>query len=252
MSVWSNRKVRYTAAFAGVTAIAVPAGIGLATSNSVASPPDAPAQVAAAVAKAKANIKKLPDSQLLTSSQLGSGWTTVDLNKVKKLVNKKAGTLNPEKLKSLLGNITVSPTECSNLLKLPNIDSVTGVGFRAFQKKGSSFGPYAGTAVIRFTDATAAAAALQNAREVAAACSDVTVSTKYGDANATVSPLTVPAVGDERVGYKIEANLAGFISVEGQVSAVRKGKRIVIVGQGGLNPSAALTKSLTKKAAAKL
>lgn len=252
MGIWTSRRVKYTAAVAGFTAVAVPAAIGLASTSSAASSPDEVQQVVASVAKAKKHVKKLPNRYLLTSGQLGGGWKTLNINKIKNLVNQKLGTIDPSKIKSMLGNITITPSECSDLLQVPNLDSVTGVAFRAFQKGNSMFGPYAGTAVVRFTDAAAAAAALDQARTVASACSDVTVSTNYGDASATVTPLSLPAVGDERVGYKIDAHVAGFISAEAQVSAVREGNKIVIVGQAGLDANSALTRSLSRKAVGRL
>ena len=252
MSVLTSRRVRYTAAAAGVTAIAIPIGMGLASTSSAASAPDEVAQAVATVSKAKVHVKKLPDRLLLNSGQIGDGWKTLNVNKIKNLVNKKLGTIDPAKIRSLLGDITITPTECTDLLKVPNLDSVTGVAFRAFQKGGSMFGPYAGTAVVKFTDAAAASAALNSARTVAAVCSDVTVSTKYGDANATVTPLSLPSVGAERLGYTIDANLAGLISAQAQVSAVREGKKIVIVGQAGLDVNKSLTRSMTRKAIGRL
>ena len=64
-----------------------------------------------------------------------------------------------------------------------------------------------------------------------------------------MTPISVPAVGDEQVGYSINATMGGFISVESQVAAVRKGDRVVVVAQVGTSTSDSLTKTMTRKAA---
>lgn len=249
MNIWSNRKVRYLTCAVGVTAIAVPVGIGVATSSSVASPAQAPVLPAAAALPAtNLQVKKLPARVLLTSDQLGPGWKAVNMAKLRKTVGAKAGTNDPAQLRALLGDVTVSPSSCADLLTVPNGGKVTGVAGRAFQRGNSMFGPYVAQAVVKFSDAASASAALGRARSVAAACADVTVTTKYGPITGVVAPLSVPNVGSDRVGYKIDANLAGFISVDAHVTAVQKGKKVVIVGQVGSSPNASLTKSLTRKA----
>lgn len=256
MNIWSNRRVRYVTCAVGVTAIAVPTALVVATTNSVASPAQAPAQAQAAVAaplatSTRSAVKTLPSRVLLTSSQLGPGWKAIDKAKLKQLAKSKAGTTDPAKLRALLGDVAVSPSSCSDLLTVPNSDNVTGVAARAFQKGNSMFGPYAGQAVVRFADVASASAAMDKVRAVAAACSDVTITTKYGPITGVVNPTAVPSVGADRVGYKIDANVAGFISADAQVSAVRKGRKIIMVGQIGTAPKAALTKSMTRKAVAR-
>lgn len=251
MDLWSNRRVRYIACAAGVAAITIPIGIGVATTSSVASPTQVPTQSSPTSLRAQADVKKLSGARLLSSSQLGSNWKRVDLASLKRGAGKSLGTSAPADLKSMLGDIAVSPSSCSDLLSVPNSGAVTGVGVRVFKKGNAMFGPYAGQAVVRFSDDAAATAALEQARTVAAACSNVTVTTKYGTIDATVSPIAVPSVGSERVGYRLDANVAGFISVNAQLTAVRKGNKIVIVGQAGTTTSSSLTKKLTRKAFAR-
>ena len=251
MNLWSNRKARYTVCAAGAAVLVVPVGIGVAVANSAATSPQAPVQALAAPAT-KIDIQKLPDSVLLSSSQLGSGWKVIDPDEVKKAAGKEFGSLTPEKVKSMLGDISVTPSSCADLLSVPEGNDVTGVAARGFKKGSSMFGPYAGQAVVEFTDAAAAASALANARTVAQECSSVTVTSKYGPTNAVVTPINVPDVGQDRVGYRINASLAGFVSISAQVTAVQKGNRVVIVGQAGAKTSSALTNSLTTKAAARV
>ncbi|MFA7267618.1 MAG: hypothetical protein WC054_15010, partial [Candidatus Nanopelagicales bacterium] len=77
MNLWSNRKVRYTTCAVGAAVLVVPIGIGVAVANSAATSPQAPVQAAAAPAT-KIDVQKLPNSVLLTSSQLGAGWKVID------------------------------------------------------------------------------------------------------------------------------------------------------------------------------
>lgn len=259
MNLWSNRRVRYTTCAVGATALAVPLGIGLATTNSVATPAAVQAvnSTSTGTAGTPLQVAKLPSSVLIKRSALGSGWKRVDVAKLKQQMGAKyqasAGSpFDAAKLKQMLGSVSVSPSACADLLKVGDTQdaaNVTGAAARMFTKGNSMFGPYAGQVVVQFDSAESAAAALAKAQTAAAACSDVTVTTKYGPANASVTPISVPAVGDEQVGYSINATMGGFISVESQVAAVRKGDRVVVVAQVGTSTSDSLTKTMTRKAA---
>lgn len=239
-----SRRITRLIATATVAAIAIPVGVGLATTTSEAVP--------RSVSLPNVHIKKLPSRVLLTSGQLGAGWSTIDPAQAKKLLRTKVQKFDPTKLGALLAGVTVSPTECKDAFTVPQVDSVRGAAVRGFRQGRSAFGPYAGTAVLRFATAAQASAALEHSRAIAAACSDITVETKYGNIQAQVSPMSLPIIGDERVGYTVTATVAGFVTVEGQVGAVREGRTLVLVGQGGLSPSEALTRSMARKATAKL
>lgn len=239
-----SRRITRLIASATVAAIAIPVGVGLATATSEAAP--------RSVSQSNVHIKKLPSRMLLTSAQLGAGWSTIDPAQAQTLVRSRVKKFDPTKLGALLAGVTVNPAECKEAFGVPHVESVKGAAVRGFRQGRSAFGPYAGTAVVRFATTAQATAALEHARSIASACSDITVETKYGDIQAQVSPMSLPIVGDERVGYTVTATVAGFVKVEGQVGAVREGRTLVLVGQGGLSPSEALTRSMARKATARL
>lgn len=231
VSVSHSTAARVTAAGAAV-AIAIPLGIVAA----------GPALATAGSSDAASiTARKAPSSKLLTAAAFGAGWKAVP-----------GSQMSSAQLQQAINNAAVSPAECKAALTLPA--GYKSEAHRIFQKGSGDLGPYGVSAVAQFKNAKKAKKAVAKIKaDVAANCSSVTVTVpQVGKVNATVSAASLPKIGDERVGYVINANV--FIaSVQARVSIVRVGADVAVTAQGGLGPvSAGSAKSLAKKSAAKL
>lgn len=226
-----SRPVR-VAAMLAAAAVVVPVG-----ATSVASPASAvPATSAGHHRQAAARVTH----RLLRASDLGAGWSAVDVDQL--ISDKKGQALG------FLRGISVSPASCAAGLTLPA--GYESEAHRVFRRGGNQFGPYLAEVVARFGSAAQAQAALDWAKNKIEACKDLTVATGYGQVSITVRSVGARAVSRSASGYRIDGNLGGFLSAGGQVFAARKGRKIVIVGQGAVGQSSANRLGATRRAAA--
>ncbi len=236
-----TRAARIATALVAATVVAVPVGAVVATSSSAQI--DASAGSSTAVVTNAARQVKVSPTKLLTAADLPTGWLRYTPSAADK-------SRLEVKAKALLAGATVTPASC-----VPSMDSHPGYqgnAHRLFRKGTSQLSPHLGQVVAVFDSVQAARAAMTKARQVAAACSNVTVSSSEGGADVKVSSMTAPALGDERVAYEVDALVGGMIPVHGQIVIVREGREITVIGQAGMVVSTSTTLSAATKAAARL
>lgn len=187
------------------------------------------------VSWAKVKIATIPSAKLLPTSALPDGYHKLNEGPLLKKLKGHSG-----ELKSLLGQVSVSPQSCVDFVKAQVPSGVDAVGLkaqahRAWQFGDSKFGPYFGEGIGRFSSADTAAAAIAKAADIADACHSVTATTPYGNADVSVTSQAAHVIGaDEAVGYTIDGSLGGFIHASGTVIVARKGDHVVVIGNGGM------------------
>lgn len=227
-----SRKVGL-AAMAAAASVAVP--VGLATA---ASPADA---TVARAAKAHGQVHSRVAHRLLKTADLGPGWSAVDVNNL--IAGKQGQVL------AFLANANISPASCVSGLAIP--PGYQAESHRVFRAGAGKYGPYLGEVVARFGSADQAQAAVEWAQNKIDECKDLTVSTSLGEVTISIRPTRARAVSRSATGYRVDGNLGGFVSAGGQVFVARKGRKIVIVGQGAVGQSSNSRLAATRRAAAK-
>lgn len=174
--------------------------------------------------------------KLLTTSDLGAGWTEVTADELKG----QSGDVS-----AMLAGVKVTPAACAAGFTLP--EGYQGESHRIFKQGSAMYGPYLATGIAVFASPQAARGALTKAKATVSRCRNISISVAQGSAQASLTPLTTAALGDQTVGLKIDATVGGFVPAAGQIIVVRKGNTIVAVAQGGIGAS---TVKSTKAAAA--
>lgn len=178
--------------------------------------------------------------RLLQAADLGPDWSAVDVDKL--VADKKGQVL------AFLQSANISPASCVSGLAIP--PGYQSEAHRVFGNGASKYGPYLGEVVARFGNADQAQAAVEWAKNKINECKDLTVATGYGSVTISIRPAGARAVSPSATGYRVDGNLGGFVSAGGQVFIARKGRKIVIVGQGAVGQSSSSRLAATRKAAA--
>lgn len=174
--------------------------------------------------------------KLLTSSDLGVGWTEVTADELKGQAGDVSG---------MFSGVKVTPAACASGFTIP--DGYQGESHRIFKQGSARYGPYLATGIAVFGSPQAAQAALAKAKKKVQGCKNVSISADQGSVEASLASLNTPALGDQTMGLKIDATVGGFVPAQGQVIVVRKSNTVVVVAQGGIGAS---TVKSTKAAAA--
>lgn len=178
--------------------------------------------------------------RLLQAADLGPDWSAVDVDKL--VADKKGQVL------AFLQSANISPASCVSGLAIP--PGYQSEAHRVFGNGAGKYGPYLGEVVARFSNADQAQAAVEWAKNKINECKDLTVATGYGSVTISIRPTGARAVSPSATGYRVDGNLGGFMSAGGQVFIARKGRKIVIVGQGAVGQSSSSRLAATRKAAA--
>ncbi|MEI8082274.1 MAG: hypothetical protein WCI74_10570 [Actinomycetes bacterium] len=237
LSLPRSKKSRLATAGVAALVVVVPTAVVVAQPAASTSTASVSASVPAARTAAVADPAKL-----LTTADLGPGWTELSTDQLQ------GAAAN---LRGKVSGVSVSPRRCVRGMSIPA--GYRGEVHRVFKLGSAMYGPYLATAIAVFASPKAAKKALNQGVARARGCQLVQITANIGSVSAQVSDLRTARLGDQRVGYQIDATVMGFVPVQGQIIVVRKGNAIVAVAQGGIGvDTAASTKSAAAIAASRL
>ncbi|MEI6621314.1 MAG: hypothetical protein WCP28_05345 [Actinomycetes bacterium] len=236
------RSKKSSLSVAGLAALAVIVPTAVVLAQPAASTGTAVTTATAANTGAVRVAPAADPGKLLTASDLGAGWTEVSADQMQ------GAAAN---LRGKPTGLSVSPKSCVRGMSIPK--GYSGEVHRVFKQGSAMYGPYLGTAIAVFTTPKAARKALTAGITRARACQKFRVSAEFGSVDGAMSNLRIAKLGDQRVGFSIDATALGFVPVQGQVIVVRKGNAILAVGQGGIGvDTTASTKAAAALAASRL